>query len=861
MKTSTEALSTFSEIVYGPADLVEVRCIRGRGKSADKRVFWTKAADLPALGRDLESLNQDGFHIYAGANARAKRSGTGGDVACARCVFVDFDDAGPSIAARAIEAAGIAKPNLLLNSGNGAHAYWRLAVPFASTELEEWASWMRGLIAALNTDSTVKDPPRIMRLPGFQNVKPVADGEPFPYCTIVEYHDEPVAFSEIGVEPLVRPAVPAAETVDFETGSSREPHPITVKFGQLGITGRVNADGTADARRRTAFLAACDLQARGYTTDESIAFLLPGCQRCGLPLDELQEAVENAQKQPREKMEHAGDIDTDWQLRRFAGMGIGEEAEASPVEAPENRETAPVRRLVPNVHEFWPGGVKLDDKGRPKRPVRKVIPLPTLMAHVKTVMGSWPRSYNGILFEYQDAGGELPQRAGLRWLARPDQFTAWLQSRASVYFCEGQGVDEDGNSATPVRRSELFHGLQQWQDESHYCTSVELVPHWPPMAGAYYAPCNLPPATGERLTEFLAAFNPLTEVDRLKILALVLTVFWGGLPGKRPAFIFSSPFGRGAGKTSSAKAIGSLAGGMMTMSEGEDPQVFLQRVFSDDSLGVRVFLLDNLKQRLDSGVLEGWITSTHLSGKRLYVGNARKTNNVVWLATANVPRLSRDLAERSVIINLGEPQHAGRDFDSWVDSWMRENRAGLIADIIDRLQAEPVEAIETSDRWSLWQREILGRIPGGEEVAKAIVAARPKVDVDGHAASDIAMALDMLVEWHNHQPDEVVARVPSGMVANILRWSGFVSGSNHQRRTLDWLRYQIDVDPLRGRLVEDRSRRHGRAWLWHGVNAAPDTPRVRLDGNGTLDELAWRNRWDAASGDLTPRDVSGGIPT
>lgn len=75
-----------------------------------------------------------------------------------RAAFCESDD-GPLD----ISKFGII-PNIIVNSKNGQHAYWLLK---RGEDKEKWKSVQVGLIEKFNTDPSIKDLPRVMRIPGF----------------------------------------------------------------------------------------------------------------------------------------------------------------------------------------------------------------------------------------------------------------------------------------------------------------------------------------------------------------------------------------------------------------------------------------------------------------------------------------------------------------------------------------------------------------------------------------------------------------------------------------------------------------------------------------------------------------------
>ncbi len=162
--TRQEQLKLFCECVYESTDIVEIRQL-----PSGKR-FWITAGELPNQFDSLATENTAGENIYAGINPRKAIGGSkSSDVALARCLFIDFDDASFEDVKWAIEGGNLPVPTIQVNSGHGQHAYWRLTEPIA--DLSYWTAIQKTIIAAVGSDPAVHDPARIMRLPGFFNVK------------------------------------------------------------------------------------------------------------------------------------------------------------------------------------------------------------------------------------------------------------------------------------------------------------------------------------------------------------------------------------------------------------------------------------------------------------------------------------------------------------------------------------------------------------------------------------------------------------------------------------------------------------------------------------------------------------------
>ena len=172
-------LQTYIDIVYEPDDVVEIRYIWPKGVpgGSTPHSIWHYAKDLLLQAEKMTAMNQKGWGVYCGVNPR-RDFGLRGDksVPLARNLFCDFDDIEPGDGCgRAeflwwkLDEKNLPDPDLIINSGNGLHCYWRLSSPL--TDLEKWGQVQQKLINTLGSDRSIKNPERVMRMPGFFNTK------------------------------------------------------------------------------------------------------------------------------------------------------------------------------------------------------------------------------------------------------------------------------------------------------------------------------------------------------------------------------------------------------------------------------------------------------------------------------------------------------------------------------------------------------------------------------------------------------------------------------------------------------------------------------------------------------------------
>jgi len=173
-------LIVYLRLIYEPHDIVEFRAIRSQGATSRYKTPEAIQGFDDTEFFDWLDRNKAEGAICAGPNPRLSNTGSGKggvgtdrDVAHAQCLFADFDDRSRNEVESAIETAGMPEPTLLIATrgvdGNGWHAYWRMHEPF--TCINRWRVYQSQLIQLLGSDPAIKNPARIMRVPGFFNHK------------------------------------------------------------------------------------------------------------------------------------------------------------------------------------------------------------------------------------------------------------------------------------------------------------------------------------------------------------------------------------------------------------------------------------------------------------------------------------------------------------------------------------------------------------------------------------------------------------------------------------------------------------------------------------------------------------------
>lgn len=488
---------------------------------------------------------------------------------------------------------------------------------------------------------------------------------------------------------------------------------------------------------------------------------------------------------------HGKDV-RDWLNEGRTYAELLELADASPL--------ADGERIDPAVCN---GSVIADGDGETVKP----WPMSEILHHADAATGGWPRRVGKSLFVHE---GER-----ICWIENEPGLFGWFNTRTGLSPRWHSGIGF-------ASRKEVFAEVQRTAKEYQ---AVERLPHVPPIADHYYAVGDVTPGDGSKIRELLGQFCPATPADAELILAMILTPFWGGKHGARPAFVITSNAGRGAGKTTLANMLGRIVGGpIVGVSANEDVEKVKTRLLSAGGEEARLVLLDNVKSlKFSSADLEALITATHISGHRMYAGEARRPNTLTWLITFNGASLSTDLAQRSVVIHLDMSPKSGT-WETETQAFIDENRQALIADIVGILQ-RPADPLAQHTRWAAWEDAILARTTN-PAASQLVIRERQQVaDVEREEVDIVAdYFADRLAEYCYGAGDVVF--IPSTIAAN---W--FNAATNDRLTTTKVTRTmkQWIGEERMPQLTEPGRKDFGRGFLFFGSEVSESyTPRTDL---------------------------------
>jgi P4 family phage/plasmid primase-like protien len=285
-----ETARAFLQALFTPDDWIEVRLLPNLKASRWFRLCDERQADAALRwAADRNAREQSPDNVYFGAHPRIASGKRGDDsVSMFRAAIADWDGVQPEEAVERCRKAGLPVPSIVVSSGGGTHGYFLLDEPF--TNVEQYRAIAKGIAAATGGDKAVHNPERLLRVVGFDNVKPERPGRPL--CRIVTQTDDRHALS---VFP---------QKAGHKTNRTRDKKLPRGKLCDAGQ--RYMKTGELIGERRPAlFQIACDMQARGWELGQAVEAIMSRAHLISPALsesdiDDLPRQIENAFSQQRE---------------------------------------------------------------------------------------------------------------------------------------------------------------------------------------------------------------------------------------------------------------------------------------------------------------------------------------------------------------------------------------------------------------------------------------------------------------------------------------------------------------------------------------------------------------------------------
>ena len=249
---------------------------------------------LPTVLERAQARNDDGWGVYVGVTTRrekqkAGRRGGKANALHAPGLWLDIDWGYERI----VEAydtlqAFTLPPTTIIATGGGVQAWWEFIDPVDVSNENKRKSLervLKGLARVLRGDTAVADVARIMRLPGFRNMKPTRNGF------------MATALSELGPVYNALQFVSYAEFAEPPTKYQRRAAPVrhngnSEKPVMTHMARQFLESGAAKGNRHTMLIhTAYQMKAKGYTRAECEEQAGGAAAGCGLPDGEIEKVI------------------------------------------------------------------------------------------------------------------------------------------------------------------------------------------------------------------------------------------------------------------------------------------------------------------------------------------------------------------------------------------------------------------------------------------------------------------------------------------------------------------------------------------------------------------------------------------
>lgn len=195
-----------------PHGFAEIRMIHEAKKWSKKLYRPLPVTDVSPVGiARLHEYNRE-FHIYHRVAISMEQKSEKPDIAMLPAIWLDIDDCSADAYNQLLGMNFY--PNIIVHSGGGFHAYWLLVHPVTTDSERAWFEierTMEGMILSFGgkVDPKTKDITRILRTPGFYNIKDKY-GADKPIARVVFFDDTRYTFEALHnlYAPMGKPPVP-----------------------------------------------------------------------------------------------------------------------------------------------------------------------------------------------------------------------------------------------------------------------------------------------------------------------------------------------------------------------------------------------------------------------------------------------------------------------------------------------------------------------------------------------------------------------------------------------------------------------------------------------------------------------------
>ena len=316
-------------------------------------------------------------------------------------------------------------------------------------------------------------------------------------------------------------------------------------------------------------------------------------------------------------------------------------------------------------------------------------------------------------------------------------------------------------------------------------------------------------------------FNPYNSTDRVLIKAFFASALYFRDCVVRPLWIVDSNTGeqqlgsqnhngKGIGKTTLVKMVAKLIGGnnpnynqpfackAEDFLRPQDYEEFKARILSPDGYNKKVVLLDNVSHYFNSDQFAGLLTETAFSGRPKYGrGEITRENDLTFTITCNSGSFSVDIINRAMFICLEKPKNYSGDWVMKIETYLRNYRGLIIADIIDILakSAKMPEGTQLT-RYAVWEKEVLWPMCDANDlvydtVLNVMRERRDHKDGDKEEGEELCEFIAKALENQGYNPDANLYWIQGTRLREIIHGYnphfGGYENRNYRKKLIDMI--------------------------------------------------------------------------
>jgi hypothetical protein len=211
---------------------------------------------------------------------------------------------------------------------------------------------------------------------------------------------------------------------------------------------------------------------------------------------------------------------------------------------------------------------------------------------------------------------------------------------------------------------------------------------------------------------------------------------------------------------------------------------------------------------------------------------------LIWVITLNGASLSKDLAQRVIVVKVKRPSYSPT-WENKVRDYIEENRWAIIGDIVAELRAPALvdDDVRVRLRWGPWEQEVLFHVPQAVRCQSLTLERQGEIDDDAEMRNHLREAFRSLLEKNGYRPpDDYVVAFTAAEVAKIVRE---VTGDKKH-----------DSDPAACKFLKQHGvpeigtnkKTAGTLTVWRGANVSPDADPDRFRAENPETSPPWWKR-------------------